>query len=317
MESTFPFFARRDILFFVKNETANSPSLEQVPGPLDLSFRLLTWDGSIAEPKVHHGRIMSDRAGGMGDRWHYHPEIELTHFSAGEGIRLVGDSVRPVNAPETVLLGSLLPHRWQVKESRGIALQFRVGPGSAFAEIPELRELDPLWERAAEGLLLDSFLSEKVAESLREAVAQSSVNRLGIVLSLLGDLCAVLSSTKPLSRPIRWKSGAGSYSEIISEAIEFISTHFREAMTLQDVLDHTSMSRATFSRQFPQFTGQSFTAFLQQYRLEFCRRLLAEGNLSITEAAFEAGFQNLSHFNRLFRERWNETPREFIKGLES
>ena len=75
------------------------------------------------------------------------------------------------------------------------------------------------------------------------------------------------------------------------------------------------MSRATFSRHFPQFTGQSFTAFLQQFRLEYCRRLLVEGELSISEAAFEAGFQNLSHFNRLFRERWSQTPREFRKGL--
>lgn len=304
----------------IKSDTDSSPSLEQVPSPLDLSFRLLSWDGSLAEPEVHHGRLTHDRAGGMGDRWHYHPEIELTHFSRGEGIRLVGDSIRQVNAPETVLLGSLLPHRWQVGESKGIALQFRMGPGSAFAEIPELRELDRLWDRAAEGLLFDAALSEKVAEGLNDAVAQPSISRLGVILSLLGDIGAALSSAESsaasaLSRPIRWKSGAGSYSETISEAIEFISTHFQDPLTLQDVLDHTSMSRATFSRQFPQFTGQSFTAFLQQYRLEYCRRLLVEGNHSITEAAFEAGFQNLSHFNRLFRERWDQAPREFIKGL--
>jgi AraC-like DNA-binding protein len=248
--------------------------------------------------------------------------IELTHFSEGEGIRLIGDSIRQVSAPETVLMGSLLPHRWQVGESQGIALQFRTGPGSAFAEIPELRELGHLWDRAAEGLLFDAPLSERVADSLRNAVAQPPISRLGIVLEVLGDIGQALSSAEssaasPLSRPICWKSGAGSYSETISDAIEFISTHFQDTLTLQDVLDHTSMSRATFSRQFPQFTGQSFTAFLQQYRLEYCRRLLVEGNYSITEAAFEAGFQNLSHFNRLFRERWDQTPREFLKGLRT
>ena len=150
---------------------------------------------------------------------------------------------------------------------------------------------------------------------MKAAVAQSGTRRLGIVLGLLGDIGEALSSAESsaassLSRPIRWKSGAGSYSEIISEAIEFISDRFQDPITLQDVLDHTAMSRATFSRHFPQFTGQSFTAFLQQYRLEYCRRLLLEGDLSITEAAFDAGFQNLSHFNRLFRERWGQTPRK-------
>jgi AraC-like DNA-binding protein len=304
----------------MKSETDTSPSFEQVPSPLDLSFRLLSWDRSVASPQIHHGRPTLDRAGGMGHRWHYHPEIELTHFSGGKGIRLVGDSIRQVNAPETVLLGSLLPHQWQVGESHGIALQFRVSPGSAFGEIPEFQDLDHLWQRAAEGLLLDAALSERVGDSLRKAVSQPPISRLGTILDLLGDIAQALSSAEStvattLSHPIRLRSGAAGYSEIVSEAIEFIGTHFQDPITLRDVLEHTSMSRATFSRHFPKFTGQSFTNFLQQYRLEYCRRLLTEGNHNITEAALEAGFQNLSHFNRLYRERWGQTPREFRKGL--
>jgi AraC-like DNA-binding protein len=301
----------------IKGDAKSTPSLEQVPSTFDQSFRLLSWDRSPADPELHHGQLKLDRGGGMGDRWHYHPEIELTHFSAGEGIRLVGDSIRPVNAPETVLLGSLLPHQWQVRESRGIVLQFRVGPGSVFGGIPELQNLDHLWKRAGEGLLLNRKHSEKVAAGLSKAVSLSATSRLGVILGLLGDIGESLTSARSLSHRIHWKSGAGSYSEIISEAIDFISVHFREPITLPDVLVHTSMSRATFSRHFPQFTGQSFTEFLQQFRLEYCRRLLVEGKSSITEAAFGAGFQNLSHFNRLFRERWGQTPREFRKGLQT
>ena len=256
----------------------------------------------------------------MGDRWHYHPEIELTHFSKGEGIRLIGDSIRQVKAPEAVLLGSLLPHRWQVGESKGLALQFRVGPGSPMSAIPELRNLDSLWSRAAEGLLFDDALSARVADGLATAAAKPPISRLGTVLELLGDIGEALSPAGPsavtaLSRPIHWKSGAGSYSETISEAIDYISNRFRDPITLKDVLDHTSMSRASFSRHFSQFTGQSFTSFLQQFRLEYCRQLLVEDSHSITELALEAGFQNLSHFNRLFRERWSQSPREFRKGL--
>lgn len=303
------------------SETESSLVLEQVPAPLELSFRLLTWNGSLASPQVVHGRVSDGQFGGMGDRWHYHPEIELTHFTRGEGIRFVGDSIRQFKAPETVLLGSLLPHRWQVSESAGVALQFRIGSGSVFSEVPEFRKLDSLWNSASEGLLFDGSLSERIADQLMKAVEQPSVSRLGNIIEVLGDIDQALSSettsASSLSRPIRWKTGAGNYSETISEAIEFISSRFQDPITLQDVLDHTSMSRATFSRHFPQFTGQSFTAFLQQYRLEYCRRLLAEKNHSITDAAFDSGFQNLSHFNRIFRERWGHTPREFRKSLQA
>lgn len=304
-----------------QNDTGTAPSLEQVPGPYDLSFRLLTWESSLARPQIHHGQSTLNRIGGMGDRWHYHPEIELTHFSKGDGIRLIGDSIRQVNAPETVLLGSLLPHRWQVGESEGMALQFRTGPGSVFAGIPELRGLNQLWERSAKGLLFEASTSERIAEYLETAVGKSGAGRLGTVLELIGYIDETIHSapsiTTALSRPIRWKSGSGSYSVTISKAIDYIGDHFLEPITLQDVLEHVSMSRATFSRQFSQFTGQSFTVFLQQFRLENCRRLLVESDHSITEAAFASGFQNLSHFNRLFRERWGMTPREFRKSLQS
>ena len=83
----------------MKGEADSSPSIERVPGPLGpvLSPAFLgRFAGGTQD--VHHGRLTHDRADGMSDRWHYHPEIELTHFSEGEGIRLVEDSVRQVRA---------------------------------------------------------------------------------------------------------------------------------------------------------------------------------------------------------------------------
>jgi len=302
------------------NETDPSPSLEKLPGALDLSFRLLSWDGSLANPVIHHGQSTFEQRGGMGDRWHYHPELELTWFSEGEGIRMVGDSIRTFQAPEAVLLGAFLPHRWQVAKSKGIALQFRVGPGSVFGAIPELRELNALWDRAAGGIVLGPSLSGLVGAQLHAAISKSTTSRLGIILEIMGEIGSKYHSERssfpdPVSSPIRWKSGAASYGEAISKAIDFITHHFQEPITQADVLAHIKMSRATFSRQFSQFTGQSFTEFLQQFRLEHCRRLLAVSGESITRVACESGFRNLSHFNRLFRERWGQTPSEFRREL--
>jgi AraC-like DNA-binding protein len=48
-------------------------------------------------------------------------------------------------------------------------------------------------------------------------------------------------------------------------------------------------------------------------RLEFAHRLLTDPRLvgrPITSIAFDAGFSDLSHFNRLFRGRYNATPTE-------
>ena len=57
----------------------------------------------------------------------------------------------------------------------------------------------------------------------------------------------------------------------------------------------------------------AFSEFVLVRRLEFARRLLADRRLlsrSITSIAFDAGFSDLSHFNRAFRRRFNATPTE-------
>jgi AraC-like DNA-binding protein len=57
--------------------------------------------------------------------------------------------------------------------------------------------------------------------------------------------------------------------------------------------------------------GGSFTTYLRDCRLEEAMRRLREGRAgSIAEIAYEAGFQDLSHFNRAFRGRYGCTPSE-------
>ena len=92
----------------------------------------------------------------MGDRWHYHPEFEITHFSEGEGLRFVGESVQRFEALDTVLLGPYLPHCWNCGSSSGIAVQFNLSVGSALTALPEFSAIGGLAERSQYGLKLHS-----------------------------------------------------------------------------------------------------------------------------------------------------------------
>lgn len=98
-------------------------------------------------------------------------------------------------------------------------------------------------------------------------------------------------------------------SEAVQKAVRFIVENATdENLNLQSVLDHTRMSRATFSRHFQQALGQSYTRFVQSIRLETARNLLATTDKTVTEIAYESGFANLSHFNALFKKRWMMSP---------
>jgi len=97
----------------------------------------------------------------------------------------------------------------------------------------------------------------------------------------------------------------------VQKAIAFILDNMQEEVVLADVLDHTGMSKATFSRHFKAHTGKTFTRFLGEVRIDYAARQLVESGHSISEIAFAAGFNNLSHFNHTSRAVHACSPRAF------
>jgi AraC-like DNA-binding protein len=80
----------------------------------------------------------------------------------------------------------------------------------------------------------------------------------------------------------------------------------------QFVADHFGIALRTLHLRF-QKTGQSFGRWVLDHRLDACRAALRDDNqrtLNISEIAYRWGFNDLSHFNKAFRARFNETPRE-------
>ncbi|MGD0642785.1 MAG: helix-turn-helix domain-containing protein [Roseiarcus sp.] len=84
----------------------------------------------------------------------------------------------------------------------------------------------------------------------------------------------------------------------------------RPGLSSADVAKANAISER-YLRQLFEDMGTSFSDFLIERRLELARRLLANPlyrSRRISEIAFEAGFSDLSHFNRRFRARFGETP---------
>ncbi len=100
------------------------------------------------------------------------------------------------------------------------------------------------------------------------------------------------------------------------KAREFIAAHQREDVSLQDVARAVNMSPFYFCKLFKQATGLTFITYLGRARTESVKELLLDSQARITEAAFGAGFQSLSQFNRVFRRVAGESPSAFRHGLD-
>jgi AraC-type DNA-binding domain-containing proteins len=88
----------------------------------------------------------------------------------------------------------------------------------------------------------------------------------------------------------------------INKIFNYVKNNFQQPIPLETVSSLTGMTEPSFCRYFKKTTSKTFTQFVNEYRLVHASKLLAEKQLAISDIAFEAGFQNVSHFTRLFKQ---------------
>lgn len=97
-------------------------------------------------------------------------------------------------------------------------------------------------------------------------------------------------------------------SPAIEKAKTYIAQHASEDLSLVGVAHAVNTSPFYFCKIFRQATGLHFVDYLGRVRVEKAKSLLLNPHRRISEAAFDAGFQSLSQFNRVFRRVVGEPP---------
>ena len=100
--------------------------------------------------------------------------------------------------------------------------------------------------------------------------------------------------------------------KIIQAAASYAIENFMD-ISEKDISKHFGMSYSYFSRMFKKVMNKSFTAFINELRIDHARRLLLTTNHSVTYIAQNTGFSSSSHFICKFREMTGYSPLEYRK----
>ncbi|MEY2881204.1 MAG: hypothetical protein RLZZ15_3584 [Verrucomicrobiota bacterium] len=149
---------------------------------------------------------------------------------------------------------------------------------------------------------------------VEEAYFQTRVvdrKQYGSIVRLLAIFAQHLAS---LSNQLMVKAAAAE-SPSVARARVFIAAHQDEEISLSQVARAVNMSAFYFCKMFKRSTGMTFTDYLARVRVEKVKNLLLNPHKRVSEAAFEAGFQSLSQFNRVFRRVAGESPSVYREAL--
>ncbi|MDP0498200.1 MAG: helix-turn-helix domain-containing protein [Verrucomicrobiota bacterium JB024] len=99
---------------------------------------------------------------------------------------------------------------------------------------------------------------------------------------------------------------------LVRAGIELIQHRYAEALTLAEAADALSCHPDYLGRLFKAQTGLGFHQYLLRVRIACARRLLQSGRFNISQVCYQVGFQDQSHFGRVFRRLSGCTPSQYL-----
>lgn len=106
-------------------------------------------------------------------------------------------------------------------------------------------------------------------------------------------------------------------NELIRSAKEYIITHINQKITVEQLAEYLEVSVSYVSAEFKKHIGVTIHTYILKNKIEEARRLLIETDIEISTIAQTYSFSDQSHFNRVFKQVENITPKEYRKKYRS
>jgi AraC-like DNA-binding protein/quercetin dioxygenase-like cupin family protein len=157
----------------------------------------------------------------------------------------------------------------------------------------------------------------EVEDILNEALREYNRKKPGYILlirSLLLKLLVLVGRMFTMnlenveSRPIYDR-----HHDSIISAMRYIDTHYIEDLSIEEVANVFALSPSYFSSLFKNITSKTFTEYVNNIRISKAKELLKNTDKKVIDISYDVGFNNVYHFNRMFKQQIGISPLEYRK----
>ncbi|MDD6552296.1 MAG: AraC family transcriptional regulator [Prevotellaceae bacterium] len=251
---------------------------------------------------------------------HNHEIFELNFVENARGVhRIVGDSTETIGDYDLVLITAPnLEHCWEQGECtseniREVTIQFYLNFNSndGVLQSHSFETIRKMFDRARCGLAFPLHAIMKVYNKLDTiSQVQDRFYAAQRFFAILYELSRC-EGAHELSSSSFARTLAESDSRRIMKVKQFIDEHYHDDIRLEQLADMVNMTPTAFSRYFKKRTGKTLREYIIDIRLGFAIRKLVDSTDAVSEICYDCGFNTLSNFNRLFKERKGCNPTEF------
>ncbi len=255
------------------------------------------------------------------NKFHFHKEYEILYNIENSGTRFVGDSIRRFSNGDLVLVGPHIPHYWHSDDryfegledltAKVILIQFDEDfLGAKFNGLPEMRNLKSLFEKAAHGIRFKGRDATKIGDKIIQISEEQGWRKLLLIIEML-CLMSESKDNELLSSQGFTEASKFANQEKMSDLFNFMVNNYSRDLKLEEIADRANMNTSAFCRYFKKTTSKTFSTALNEIRIGFACKHMINSDKSISEIAFECGYNNISYFNRVFKTIKQVTPQKY------
>jgi AraC-like DNA-binding protein/mannose-6-phosphate isomerase-like protein (cupin superfamily) len=256
---------------------------------------------------------------------HKHNYIEVNYVYNGELIQKVGNETITLQKGELLFLNQHIEHEIKACAEKDIIINFIIQPQFfefifSFLSSDNMISnfiINSLFNNTQSGQFLYFTVAE--VESIQELVKK-------IILEIMNPTVLSDSSIKLYmglliielikhSDKVENKEENSSMQYLIVESLRYIDKHYRTA-SLYDLADQLNQTHYSLSKIIKKATHFTFKELLQEKRLSKAKELLESSHIPITEIVEEVGYDNISYFYKIFKNKYGKTPKQFRGQLE-
>ncbi len=255
--------------------------------------------------------------------WHFHPVHEIVLFLGCTGTGFIGDAIYPFQPGMVSIIGKEMPHVWlngreyyqgnKNLVAKAVVIKFTHDfLGKGFNQVPEMKLVNTFLQKACRGIMFQGKERSILESKIQSIVSFNGLQRLACLLDIL-DMMAKSQEFVFLASPgysTRFSSFTG---DKVGKVCEYIMLHFTRELSLEELAGVASMTPNAFCRFFKKSFLKTFKEFLNEVRVGNACKLLIEKNTHVSIAAYDSGFNNLTHFHRQFKQVIGMTPLEYQK----
>lgn len=254
--------------------------------------------------------------------WHWHFELEFVYVEEGTVTVFVGEEEVFLKKGQGIFINSRVLHRFSSTDGAVI-------PNFVFK---------PTFFDGEESSLYQMYVKPVMESSVRYQVYKEEIPWQREILCFIREICAaqemsfgrelqtkalcfrmwlqILLNTELPKEEGEKEKTSSYYQAILQLMMQYMHTHYKETITLEQVAKEASISKSSVLNLFQKYLHTTPMNYLLHYRLKQAAEQLRITESSVVVIAKSCGFEHVGYFCRAFKKHYGKTPSEYRKNCD-